>query len=151
MKFSGSVTAKLDSKGRVFLPSDFRKQMGESERSLVLKRDVYQPCLVVYPYEIWEAEVDALKMRLNRWDSRQAMVFRQFLASAIQVVPDANGRILLPRRLLETVGIGRVVRFVGVDDRIEVWDDETAERMFMPAANYAAALADLMGGSPDNR
>lgn len=55
MRFTGTIDAKLDAKGRVFLPSDFRKQLAESDPRLVLKRDVYQPCLVIYPYAVWNA------------------------------------------------------------------------------------------------
>ena len=80
MRFTGSIEAKLDAKGRVFFPSDFRRKLAEPDTILVLKRDIYQPCLVIYPYSVWEAEVETLRQRLNRWDARQAMLFRQFLA-----------------------------------------------------------------------
>ena len=49
MRFVGTIDAKLDVKGRVFLPSDFRKQLAGSDQQLVLKRDAYQPCLVSIP------------------------------------------------------------------------------------------------------
>lgn len=144
MRFSGTVNAKLDAKGRVFLPSDFRKQLGEADGGrLVLRRDVYQPCLTVYPYAVWEAEVDLLRMRLNLWKPQEAMLFRQFLAEIEPVTPDANGRILIPKRLLQACHITRAVSFIGVDDRIEIWGMEEKDRSFFAPEQFAQAMEQL--------
>lgn len=148
MIFTGINDAKLDAKGRVFLPSDYRKQMAESDLRFMLRRDVYQPCLVIYPYASWTAEVDSLRARLNRWDSRQAMMYRQFLAGAERMTLDAAGRFLIPKRLLQECGIDRSVRFMGIDDRIEVWAAEKAEQAFMNADEMAQAAQALLGGTP---
>ena len=46
MRFLGNIEAKTDAKGRAFLPSVFRKVLQASgEENLVLRRDVFQPCL----------------------------------------------------------------------------------------------------------
>ena len=50
MRFTGSIDAKVDEKGRVFVPSSFRKILQrEDAAGLVLRRDVFQRCLVLYP------------------------------------------------------------------------------------------------------
>ena len=147
MRFTGTIDAKLDAKGRVFLPSDFRKQLAESDPRLVLKRDVYQPCLVIYPYAVWNAEVDALRARLNRWDPRQAMLFRQFLANVEVFTLDGNGRFLISRKMLDACAItDRTVRFMGVDDRIEVWDEETMRAQCLTDEQLGEKLAQLLAG-----
>lgn len=143
MRFTGTIEAKLDVKGRVFLPSEFRRQMGGLEQRLVLKRDVYQPCLVVYPYEVWSAEVGQLRERLNRWNPRHAMVLRQFMADAVLFTLDANGRFILPKRLLEACRIERTVEFVGVDDRVEVWNPDVKAEKFLSPEDFAQALEDV--------
>lgn len=149
MRFTGTIDAKLDAKGRVFLPSDFRKQFAESDPRLVLKRDVYQPCLVIYPYAVWNAEVDALRARLNRWDPRQAMLFRQFLANVEVFTLDGNGRFLISRKMLDACAItDRTVRFMGVDDRIEVWSVAQSAKLLMNDSDYAESLAKIMGETP---
>lgn len=140
MRFTGTIEAKLDAKGRVFLPSEFRRQMGGPEQRLVLKRDVYQPCLVVYPYEVWSAEVGRLEERLNRWNPQHAMVLRQFMADAVLFTLDANGRFILPKRLLEACRVERTVEFVGVDDRIEIWSPEEKAAAFLSPEDFAKAL-----------
>lgn len=147
MQFTGLISARTDSKGRVFFPSVFRKQLPAGDMSFVLKRDIYEPCLVVYPQEIWDAEVDALTRRLNRWNRREAMVLRRFLSEVETFVLDANGRMLLPRRLMEAAGIDKEVLFAGVGDRIEIWSKTRCPEAFMSDEDYGRAVEELMGGT----
>ena len=50
MRFTGTIEAKADAKGRVFFPAMFRKVLASAgEEQLVLSRDAFQPCLVLYP------------------------------------------------------------------------------------------------------
>ena len=146
MRFIGTTDAKLDAKGRVFLPSDFRKQLAESDATFVLKRDVYQPCLVMYTQQVWEMELAVLQNRLDRWNPKHAMLYRQFMAGTEVVTLDANGRFLLPRKMAEACHINsRTVRFVGVDDRIEVWDVEQFDQCMLNDADLAQLMAQEMG------
>ena len=94
---------------------------------------------------MWEAEVEALRQRLNRWDARQAVLFRQFLADVEVFTLDASGRFLVPRRLLQACSIDHSVRFIGVDDRVELWGVEQAAQAFLPPDDFAAAMEQLMG------
>ena len=60
IQFLGNIEAKADAKGRVFIPATFRKQLqAASEERLVLRKDVYQDCLVLYP------EVYGLPLKTN--------------------------------------------------------------------------------------
>ena len=53
MRFLGNIEAKTDAKGRVFLPSVFRKVLQASgEELLVLRKDIDQKCLVIYPESV---------------------------------------------------------------------------------------------------
>ncbi len=143
--FSGTVTAKLDAKGRVFFPALFRRQLGAGETQFVVRRDVHQPCLVVFPLKSWEAEVELLRSRLNRWDARQAMVFRQYLGDAEQLQLDSAGRFLLSKRWINAAGLEHEVTFVGVDDRVEIWPLRTSE--FLQPEQYSAAVQEILGGA----
>ena len=67
MRFLGNIEAKTDAKGRAFLPASFRKILQVSgEENLVLRKDVFQPCLVVYPESVWNELLDQLRKKLNR-------------------------------------------------------------------------------------
>ena len=144
--FTGTITARLDAKGRVFLPSEFRRRLADAEAGLMLRRDIYQPCLVIYPAATWQAEVAALRARLNRWDPVQAMVYRRFLSDVEPLTLDANGRVLLSRRMQELCHIGKSVCFVGADDRIEVWDEETMRAQCLTDEQLGEKLAQLLAG-----
>ena len=66
MRFTGTIEAKADTKGRVFFPAAFRRVLGDGEdERLVLAKDAFQPCLVVYPWSVWNAQVDELSGRLS--------------------------------------------------------------------------------------
>ena len=62
MRFLGNIEAKTDAKGRAFLPAVFRKvlQAGGEER-LVLRKDVFQACLVLYPESVWNEQMDLMR------------------------------------------------------------------------------------------
>ena len=77
IRFLGNIEAKTDAKGRVFIPATFRKQLqGEGEERLVLRKDVFQDCLVLYPESVWFATQEQLRQRLSKWNARQQAVFR---------------------------------------------------------------------------
>ena len=147
MRFIGNIEARTDAKGRVFLPAVFRKELQASgEDSLVLRKDVFQSCLVLYPASGWNEQMDVLRSRLNRWNATHQQIFRQFVSDAEVMSIDANGRILLPRRYLAMAGITQSVRFIGMGDTIEIWSSEALQTPFMDSAEFGAALETLMHG-----
>ena len=145
MRFIGNIEAKTDNKGRVFLPACFRRvlQNGGSDK-LMLRKDVYQDCLVLYPMSNWEKQLDALRTRLDKWDSRHQIIFRQFVADVEELSIDASGRILLPKRYLSMADIKQEVQFIGMDDTIEIWAKEKAEKPFIPAEEFGRELEKIM-------
>lgn len=150
MRFLGSIEAKTDAKGRVFLPAAFRKELQSAgETSLVMRKDVFQPCLVLYPDSVWNAQIDVLRMRLNRWDSTHQSIFRQFVADAEAVTLDANGRFLIPKRYMRMAGISQAVRFIGMDDSIEIWSGERSAGSFMEPEAFGKAIEDIMACGRD--
>lgn len=147
IRFLGNIEAKTDAKGRVFIPASFRKQLQTaSEEKLVLRKDVFQNCLVLYPESVWFKTQTQLRRRLSKWDAKQQQVFRQFVSDAEIMIPDGNGRILLPKRYLQMAGIQSDVRFIGVDNTIEIWAKERAEQPFMTPEEFSDALQDILGG-----
>ena len=101
MRFLGNIEAKTDAKGRAFLPASFRKILQVSgEENLVLRKDVFQPCLVVYPESVWNELLDQLRKKLNRWNAKEQQIYRTFIADAILLTLDGNGRFLIPKRTL---------------------------------------------------
>lgn len=116
----------------------------ETPVKLFVRKDIYQNCLVLYPEQVWEKELNHLRSRLNKWIPEQQEIYRQFMLEAETVEMDANGRILLPKRLLETVEIGREVCFLGVDDTIELWPAQALATPRIDAALFKQKIQELM-------
>ena len=145
MRFLGNIEAKADAKGRAFLPATFRKvlQTGGEER-LVLRKDVFQTCLVLYPESVWNEQMDSMRQRLNRWNKTQQQVFRQFVSDVELVSLDGNGRFLIPKRVQRMANIEQEIRFIGMGDTIEIWSNNEAEQQKMSAEDFGNALEELM-------
>lgn len=145
MRFLGNIEAKTDAKGRVFLPSIFRKVLqGAGQETLVMRKDVFQSCLVLYPESVWNEQMDLLRQRLSRWNPQHQQVFRQFVSDVELVTLDGNGRFLIPKRYLQMAGIGQGVKFIGMDDTIEIWATDGQDKPFMEPEAFGQALEGIM-------
>ena len=145
MRFLGNIEAKTDAKGRAFLPANFRKILQVSgEEKLVLRKDVFQPCLVIYPESVWNEQLDQLRSKLSRWNAKEQQIYRTFIADAILLTLDGNGRFLIPKRLLKQADIEQSIRFVGMGDTIEIWKNEEEGETFMEQEEFSKALQEVM-------
>ncbi|MBR7018628.1 MAG: division/cell wall cluster transcriptional repressor MraZ [Prevotella sp.] len=148
MRFLGNIEAKTDSKGRVFLPAVFRKVLqAASEESLVLRKDVFQPCLVLYPESVWNEQMDTMRRSLNRWNREQQEIYRQFVSDVELVTLDSNGRFLIPKRYLKMADIEQGIKFIGMGDTIEIWSTAKTEKPFMDPDDFGKALEEVMGNA----
>ena len=146
MRFLGNIEAKTDTKGRVFLPVAFRKVLtGIGETNIVMRKDVFQKCLVLYPENVWNSQMDSLREKLNRWDKNEQTLFRQFVSQAEIITLDASGRFLIPKKHLQMASIDQAVKFIGMGDTIEIWAAENEEEQFMDTEEFGKALEELLG------
>ncbi|MDD2552455.1 MAG: division/cell wall cluster transcriptional repressor MraZ [Dysgonamonadaceae bacterium] len=144
-QFLGNFEAKADAKGRIFVPAVFRKLLQlQDEEWLVLRKDIFQDCLVLYPGSVWEKEIETLRSKLNKWNKNQQQVFRQFVLDAERVEMDGSGRILISKRYLQLADIENHVRFLGVDNTIEIWASEKLEKPLMAPEDFAGEIEKLM-------
>ena len=149
MRLIGNIEAKVDLKGRVFLPAAFRKVLLTAQpQGLIMRKDVFQDCLVLYPESVWNEQMDTLRQKLNRWNKTHQQVFRQYVSEVEAVGLDHNGRFLIPKRYMQMAGIRQSVRFIGMGDTIEVWATEKVEHPFMDAEQFGQALEQLIS-SPE--
>jgi MraZ protein len=119
----GTHSYSLDPKGRVSLPAKFREAFDEG-LWLTMGQD---RCLYCFPRAEWErrsSEVDAFALS----DKDGRAFSRLFFSSADEVKLDGQGRVTIPQRLRETVGIKKEVVVLGVRERMEIWDREEFER-----------------------
>ena len=146
MQFIGEYPAKADAKGRVFLPPAFRKVLeAENEQGLVLRQDIFQHCLVLYPESVWGAQLDELRGRVNQFNSKQQMLLRMFEADAEPVELDSQGRLLISKRKLQYAGVESDVRFLAMVDRIEIWSKQALEELKAQNENLGQELENMFG------
>jgi MraZ protein len=148
MRFTGNIDAKTDEKGRVFIPANFRKVLQQTNLdALILRKDIFQRCLVLYPEKVWDSMVDAIAQRTNPFDRKGREALRGFVAGAEKINIDGNGRILIPRRYLDSADIQSEVRFIGMDNSIEIWSRQKAEELLTNTEKLAENLEQIM--NPD--
>ncbi|MCQ2369667.1 MAG: cell division/cell wall cluster transcriptional repressor MraZ [Paludibacteraceae bacterium] len=139
----GNIDARVDAKGRAFLPAQLRKQLDDC-KTFILRKDIFCNCLVLYTEDAWNEIVSHLKGQLNGWNRQQGQIFRQFVSEADRIELEENGRMLIPRRYIDALGIKSDIRFVGSDTTIEIWPAGKIEETFIEPDDFAKELELLM-------
>lgn len=122
-KFLGSYLYQLDDKGRVSLPAAFRREAPDQRYVLV---QVYPPALSLYPETEWAVVEERLDDLVRHQPEARLYVLR-LMADAVEVVPDAQGRILIPARLKEAAELDGQALLVGAIRKIEIWNPSRFE------------------------
>lgn len=127
--FIGEYTVKIDDKGRMVFPSAFKSLMSaDGDMRFVIKKDIFEDCLEMYTFEEWERQSSEVKSRLNFFNRDHAMFWREYMRDRAIVEPDGKvGRISVPKKLLEAIGVNKEVVFSGNDYKIEIWAREKFE------------------------
>jgi MraZ protein len=143
--FIGKIEARLDSKGRTFVPAQYRKilvEMGSSH--IIMRRDTDNACIIFYPEHVWQAKVSELRNELDEWNPEDQMILMQFMSEAEILDIDTQGRVLLQKKHLEMIGAEQDIVFVGMLDRIAVWNPEVFAEKQMPNQDLAALIRQRM-------
>ena len=146
----GTYECKADSKGRLMLPSQLKKQLNSVlDGGFVLKRAVFQPCLELYPMSEWNTLMNKVN-KLNRFVKKNNDFIRRFTAGVRIVELDASGRLLVPKDLHLFAGISKEVVLSSSVNIIEIWDKDNYEKAIDDAAGDFGELAeDVMGNDND--
>ena len=118
---SGQYNSTLDEKGRILLPAKLRDQLNNC--SLVLTRGI-DKCLWLFPDEQWDKVSKILLDNSSLFKAKSQMIQRRLLAPATELVVDKNGRVKIPSSLQRSSSLVRDCIFIGLDDHIEIWDEE---------------------------
>lgn len=136
--FIGEYTVKIDDKGRLVFPSAFKSLMpADGAMRFVIKKDIFEDCLEMYTFEEWERQSSEVKSRLNFFNRDHAMFWREYMRDRAIVEPDGKvGRISVPKKLLEAIGVNKEVVFSGNDYKIEIWAREKFEEARISNEQY---------------
>lgn len=119
--FLGQYEFQLDQKGRVSLPAEYRRK-ADGTRFVLLQ---WEPThLTLFPEEVWEGRKAEL-LAMRREKPELARVLREVTSRAVEIVPDSQGRMLIPAWLKEKAKLDTGVLLIGALDRIELWNPDT--------------------------
>lgn len=137
----GEYIHTIDEKNRVSLPVKFRKEMG---KKIIITPGLDQ-CLFIFTMKEWAK----VSKRLSDTESDLSFLkadkrsFNRFMfGRAAEVDVDTIGRILIPEYLKERIKPNEKVAIVGVEDRVEVWNDKTWSQYKEVAEKQADQLAE---------
>lgn len=145
--FIGEHTCKVDSKGRIMLPSAFKKQMpAGTEERFVIKPDVYESCLILYPIEEWERLNRIIRRNTNPFSQEHELFNRLFHDGKAELVLDASGRLLIPKRLLDYAKAKKEVLLAGRDGKIDVWSPALYGKFKEGMSDLESLTEKILGG-----
>jgi MraZ protein len=136
--FLGEYTHTLDDKGRLTLPAKFREQMAHG---VVVTRGL-DGCLFVFTYEDWKSFTSILSQQLP-FTQRSARDFsRLFFSGAVDIIPDRQGRILIPSYLREYANLDSEVVIIGANTRLELWTPDQWKQTLLDVESNAEMIAE---------
>jgi MraZ protein len=145
--FIGDYNCKLDPKSRVLLPSAFKKQMPTDARdSFVVKKDIYENCLILYTIDEWEKQNEKLRQKLNPYNKEHSNFLRAYYKGSAEISLDSSNRLLIPKRLLDSVGIDKDIVLSGQDKKIEIWSKERYDANEMDENDFSTLAEKILGG-----
>lgn len=144
--FKGQAEYSVDSKGRVAIPAKMRNDLvPEAKQTFTITRG-FEQCIFLYPLNRWE-QMEEEFGGLNMFNRQARDFVRTILRWADEAQLDAQGRITLPKQLVEFAGLNDRALIIGSLDHIEIWDpgvfDEYLEET---AADYETLAEHVMGG-----
>jgi MraZ protein len=144
--FIGKYEAKADVKGRIFIPSAYRKLLSDVERErVVMRKDAENNCLIIFPEHVWSEKLQDFKSKLDEWNATDQMLLMQFVSDAEWLDIDSQGRVLITKKNLQAIGIeNSEVLFVGMIDRFAVWSKTHYEQAKLPSSEFAKLLNERM-------
>lgn len=140
--FVGQYEHQMDPKGRVSLPSAFRRE-ADGDRFVLLQ---WEPqYLTLFPEKKW-ADVQENLLDYRRRDPQAWNHVRMIIANAVEVVPDKQGRILVPAALQAGAKLSGSVLLSGNIDRVELWDPDTYHAAVREQAGTLGTFAHKLFG-----
>ncbi len=142
----GQYDGVLSPSRRTAIPKKFLSEMG---RMLVVAK-WYEGCLVVVSKASWQALLNRLTGKSEYVTQAVRDTDRFILGSAFEMVPDEQGRMVFPENLVAYANLGQRLTFLGLGDRVEIWDKETwVKREGQVAERASRAIEEIAGKAAD--
>lgn len=121
--FTDSFRFAVDAKGRFSIPAALREELSDhAEATFIVSRGP-DGCLDAYPLDEWRRRIRVLRSIPNKKLERYYK--RVVIGGAKRCKIDSHSRILVPPKLLRSVGIEKSLLIVGQLDHLELWNPDT--------------------------
>tara|TARA_B100001250_G_scaffold407744_1_gene429001 strand:+ start:619 stop:1125 length:507 start_codon:yes stop_codon:yes gene_type:complete len=142
----GVYNCKVDSKGRLMIPIQLKKQLSSSlGASFILKRSVFHRCLELFAMNSWNNVVADIN-KLNRFVKKNNDFIRMFTAGVKMIDLDSNGRLLIPKELKQYANIKNEVVLSSSGNMIELWNTNDYESTVNNSElDFSSMAEDVMG------
>jgi len=146
----GTYECKVDAKGRLMIPSGMKKQLPEVNEGFVLKRSVFEKCLELWPMAEWQTMMEKIN-QLNRFNKKNDLFVRKFMAGVKLVDIDDNGRLLIAKDLMAFADIKKEIVLSSKINIIEIWDKDLYENLLSDEdLDFADLAQEVMGKDTAN-
>ena len=145
--FIGEFSVKVDVKGRFAFPVALKKQINQEQSySFVVKEDMFEKCLVLFPMEEWERQNSIIRKKLNPFNKKHNLFLRSFAKGAAEVALDSNNRILIPKRLLDYANISKEIVLAGQNGKVEIWSKQNFDKIWEDDIDLDQLANEVIGG-----
>ncbi len=128
IRFRGLFKHSVDHKGRVAIPHPFRKILLSSKNGVLVLVKGYDGEIEVHPLKEWERFEEDILLALPYYKKSNRRFRRRRTFSATEVAIDSQGRIMLPKHLIEYARVETEVIITGNITYFEIWSPEVYER-----------------------
>lgn len=134
----GEFHHTIDEKGRIIIPSKLRDNLKDN---FIITRGL-DGCLFIYPQDEWNNVINKYKDLPNTIEKRQFM--RIFLSGASTCEYDRQGRINIPKPLIDYAKLEKDCIIIGVDDRLELWSKQMWDSFINSNEESMSSIADKL-------
>ncbi|CUH76068.1 division/cell wall cluster transcriptional repressor MraZ [Tropicibacter naphthalenivorans] len=133
LRFRGEFTNKVDTKGRVSIPAPFRRVLeagdpdwaeGQNPNFVIVYGDHRRKYLECYTIQEMEDVEDRIS-RMKRGSQKRRILERLFSTQSLTTSVDETGRIVLPAKLRDKIGISNEAQFASNVDTFQIWQPDT--------------------------
>ncbi len=126
--FMDTIANKVDAKGRVSLPSDYRAIVKELSTDIVCYRSLSSPCIEGCTEELLDRLANDMENSLDFFSQTQDELTNLIFGDARRFAFDSTGRIMLSEKLLKHAEITDTAVFVGKGRKFQIWNPENWAR-----------------------
>src|SRR5436305_7919171 len=141
----GAHEHTIDDKNRLTLPAKFRQAFADG---VVVTRGL-DGCLYAFRRPDWDRLVQSRLAALDPLSEDDRRIQRHFFSGASEAELDKQGRVMVPRELMQHASLGREVVILGVNDRLEIWDRGAWRKELAEVEGSAEDVAERLAAKRD--